>query len=395
MPSVCLYFQVHQPYRLRRYTYFDIGHVHEYEDEAKNREILDKVAQKCYIPANRCLQTLLERYEGRFRLAFSLTGILIDQLEAFRPDVLESFQRLSDTHCVEFIGETYHHSLAFLYSRDEFKDQVARHADRIEALFGVRPRTFRHTELIYNDDLAKEAERMGYTAILAEGSEQIIGAADPDALYRPAGCERLRLLLRNYRLSDDVSFRFSNRVWEGYPLTAAKFAHWIHQTDGQEPLVNLFMDYETFGEHQWQDTGIFDFLEHLPEEIFKHPGFRFVTPGEAAESLPVKGDLSVPEMTSWADTDRGLSAWIGNSMQQDAIGTLFALEEKIRRLGNGKLTETWRRLQTSDHFYYMCTKWSADGDVHKYFNPYASPYDAYINYMNILDDFSQQVHKEG
>ncbi|MDD5170369.1 MAG: glycoside hydrolase family 57 protein [Syntrophales bacterium] len=395
MPSVCLYFQVHQPHRLRHYSYFDIGHVHHYEDVERNHRILDKVAKKCYIPANQCLQSLIERYKGRFRLAFSLTGVLLDQMETFRSDVLTSFKRLAETGCVEFLGETYHHSLAFIYSRDEFSAQVARHADRIEALFGRRPSTFRHTELVYNNDIAEAVERMGYTAILAEGAAQITGPGITDTVYKPAGCEHLRLLLRNYRLSDDVSFRFSNRDWPDYPLTAAKFAHWIHQLDGSDRVINLFMDYETFGEHQWRDTGIFDFLEELPEEILRHPAFNFLTPGEAAVSIPPAGELNVPEMVSWADTDRGLSAWLGNSMQKDAMGALYNLEGPVRLLGDDEMTETWRRLQTSDHFYYMCTKWFADGDVHKYFNPYASPYDAYINYMNILDDFSRQVKKRG
>ncbi len=393
MPSVCMYFQVHQPRRLRRYNYFDIGREHRYDDEAKNRSILDKVAEKCYLPANQCLQELIERYAGRFRLAFSITGVLLDQLEAYRPDVLESFRRLSDTGCVEFLGETYHHSLAFLYSREEFRLQVERHGRVMEALFGKRPQTFRHTELIYNNDLAGEVERMGYSAILAEGAGQVLCSGTPNAVYQPAGCDRLRLLLRNYRLSDDISFRFSRRDWPGYPLTAAKFAHWLHEIEGRDAVINLFMDYETFGEHQWRDTGIFDFLKQLPAAIFNHPDFVFMTPVEAAARLVSAGELDVPEMVSWADTERNLTAWLGNALQKDAIGTLYALEEAVRRRDDEALTETWRMLQTSDHFYYMCTKWFADGDVHKYFNPYASPYDAYINYMNILDDFTRQLGK--
>jgi alpha-amylase len=393
MPSVCLYFQVHQPYRLRRYSYFDIGRDHRYADEEKNRSILDKVAEKCYLPANKCLQELIERYEGRFRLGFSLTGVLMDQLEAYRPDVLESFIHLAETGCVEFLGETYHHSLAFLYSCDEFRIQVDSHSGRIAGLFGKRPETFRHTELVYNNDLAKEIESMGFTAILAEGAEHILGSASPNAVYKPTGCDHLHLLLRNYVLSDDVSFRFSSRDWTGYPLTATKFAHWVHQVGGRDAVVNLFMDYETFGEHQWQESGIFEFLEQLPAEIFKHPDFVFMTPAEAASRLSPAGELNVPDMVSWADTERNLSAWLGNALQKDAIGALYALEEAVRCLGDKGLAETWRMLQTSDHFYYMCTKWYADGDVHKYFNPYASPYDAYINYMNILDDFSRQVKR--
>jgi len=394
MPAICLYFQVHQPCRLRRYSYFDIDRQHRYDDEPKNRAILDKVAEKCYLPANQCLQGLIERFKGRFRLAFSLTGVLIDQLESYRPDVLDSFKRLAETGCVEFLGETYYHSLAFLYSRDEFRAQAACHRARIEALFGQRPVTFRHTELIYNNDLAREAEAMGYKAVLAEGAAQILGSGSPDAVYRPVGCDRIRLLLRNYRLSDDVAFRFSSRDWTEYPLTAAKFAHWVHQVTGPDAVVNLFMDYETFGEHQWEETGIFRFLEQLPAALFRDADVVFMTPSEAAERLSPAGELNVPEMVSWADAERNLSAWLGNALQKDAIETLYALGDAVRRGGDEGRIRIWRMLQTSDHFYYMCTKWFTDGDVHKYFNPFASPYDAYINYMNILDDFSRQVKKE-
>ena len=235
---------------------------------------------------------------------------------------------------------------------------------------------------------------MGFSAILAEGATGIVGSGSPNAVYRPAGCDRLKLLLRNYRLSDDIAFRFSNRDWPDYPLTAAKFARWVHEIDGADDIVNLFMDYETFGEHQWQDTGILTFLEQLPAEIFKNREFSFITPAEAARRLAPAAALDVPDMVSWADTERNLSAWLGNALQTDAANVLYALEGAVHCLDNPDLTETWRMLQTSDHFYYMCTKWFADGDVHKYFNPYASPYDAYINYMNIMDDFSRQVQKK-
>ncbi|MDQ5986081.1 MAG: alpha-amylase [Syntrophus sp. SKADARSKE-3] len=393
MPAVCLYFQVHQPRRLRRYTYFDIGKVHRYDDEVTNRQILNKVADKCYLPANACLYELIRRYGGRFHFAFSLTGILIDQLLAYRPDVLLSFQRLADTGCVEFLGETDCHSLAFLYSRDEFRVQVALHRERMKNLFGKIPVTFRYTELVYNNDLAREAEGMGYEVILAEGANEILGSRTPCAVYRPAGCDRLRLLLRHYRLSDDVSFRFSRRDWSGYPLTAEKFAHWVHQQGSDNGLVNLFMDYETFGEHQWQDTGIFEFLEKLPAAVLQRPEFEFLTPAEAAARIAPACELDVAEIVSWADTERNLSAWLGNDMQKDAASTLYGMEKAVLACRDENLLGIWRMLQTSDHFYYMCTKWFADGDVHKYFNPYASPYDAYINYMNILDDFSRQVNR--
>jgi len=389
MPSVCLYFQVHQPRRLRHYTFFDINHTHDYEDEEKNRAILHKVAEKCYLPANRIMLNLIRRYGGDFRISYSITGTIIDQLEKYRMDVLDSFKRLADTGCVEFLNETYNHSLSFLFSPREFKEQVTLHRKKVKSLFGQTGTTFRHTELIYNNDLAKIIENMGYQVILTEGADKILGWRSPNYAYQPIGCDRLKLFLRNYRLSDDVAFRFSNAQWSEYPLMADKYAHWIHHVnrDG-EGVINLFMDYETFGEHQWQETGIFEFIKMLPREIIKHPAFRFQTISEAAREHHAVAHLDVPDFISWADMDRDLSAWLGNSLQEDAIHTLYGMESKVRREKDEHILRTWRMLQTSDHFYYMCTKYFADGDVHKYFNPYASPYDAYINYMNILDDFS-------
>jgi len=390
MSVVCLYFQVHQPRRLRPYSFFDINHVKIYEDAKANRLLLNKVAQKCYLPANRILLKQIRRHGGAFRLAFSLTGVLLEQLEKDRLDVLDSFKELADTGCVEFLNETYCHSLAFLFSRQEFKQQVLRHKRKIKSLFGQTPTTFRHTELIYDNDLAHVIEKMGYRAILAEGTERILNGRTPDRVYQPAGCQALKLLLRNYRLSDDIAFRFSDRSSPEYPLTAQTFAERIHRIDADQAVVNLFMDYETFGEHHWADSGIFKFLESFPTEILKHPRFRFQTPGEAAASHDPVAALNAPDTLSWADQERDLTAWLGSAMQKDAIHTLYKLEAGARRRG-GQCLQTWRMLQTSDHFYYMCTKWSADGDVHRYFNPYPSPYDAYINFMNILDDFSRRL----
>ena len=391
MPSVCLYFQVHQPSRLRRYSFFDVGHIHNYEDETENRRILDRVARKCYLPANTLLLKLIEEHGGKFRIAFSLSGAVLDQIERSRPDVLESFQRLAATGCVEFLNETDSHSLAFLFSPREFKKQVLLHKKRVRVLFDQDSRTFRHTELIYSNDLAKAVEKLGYVVILAEGAEKILGRRSPNHLYRPAGCGKLKLLLRNYRLSDDVAFRFSDRNWAEYPLTAAKYAHWIHRIGNEGSIVNLFMDYETFGEHQWEETGIFTFLSALPGEILRHPEFRFQTPAEAAADHHPDGEIDCPGFISWADEERDTTAWLGNAMQQDAVHTLYKMESAIRRRKDEGLFKTWRMLQTSDHFYYMCTKWFSDGDVHRYFNPYESPYEAYINYMNILDDLSQSI----
>ena len=391
MPSICFYFQVHQPVRLRHYTVFDIGHVHNYEDETGNRDILNKVAAKCYLPANRILLDLIQEYQGDFRVAFSISGVSLDQFERYHPAVLDSFKQLADTGHVEFLNETYCHSLAFLFSRTEFTEQVKLHRRRIKALFGQSGTAFRNTELIYNNDLARVVEDLGYEVVLAEGADRILGWRSPNFVYQPAGCAQVRLLLKNYRLSDDVAFRFSNRAWSEHPLTADKFAGWVHQTNAAGEVVNLFMDYETFGEHQWEDSGIFEFLRVLPREVLRRPEFRFQTPTEAARQYAPMAALDVPQFISWADVERDLTAWLGNDMQNDAIQVLYAMEKKARRREHKALLPVWRRLQTSDHFYYMCTKWFADGDVHKYFNPYQSPYDAYVNYMNILSDLGARL----
>jgi len=345
------------------------------------------VARKCYLPMNDLLLELIRRHEGRFKVSFSLSGTALDQFEEYAPEVLESFQALGRTGCVEFLDETYCHSLAFLFSREEFREQVRRHRERIEELFGQSPRVFRNTELIYHNDVAREAEAMGYDAILAEGADHVLGWRSPNWLYQPAGCTRLKLLLKNYALSDDIAFRFSNRDWPEYPLTADKFAAWAHAVNTHGELINLFMDYETFGEHQWESSGIFHFMRALPDAVLRHPDFCFKTPSEAADSLSPRARLDVPQFMSWADAERDLTAWLGNDMQHDAIHALYACEARVRELNDPGITRAWRRLQTSDHFYYMCTKWFSDGDVHKYFNPYGSPYDAYINFMNVLADF--------
>ena len=391
MPSICFYFQVHQPYRLRHYSFFDIGQDHFYEDAEVNRTILDKVAQKCYLPMNELLLKMIRRWEGRFRVAFSLSGTAMDQFEEYQPEILDSFRALVDTGCVELLSETYAHSLAALYDPDEFRAQVALHDELIKKHFGATPRVFRNTELIYRNDIARMVEDMGYEAILTEGADHILGWRSPNYMYQPSSCTKLKLLLKNYRLSDDIAFRFSNRGWDQWPLTAEKFAGWAHAVNGAGELINLFMDYETFGEHQWAETGIFDFMEALPAAVFADPNFDFVTPSQAAERYSPIARIDVPNAISWADVERDLTAWIGNDMECDAIETVYSLKEKVLADGDEGIVRTWRRLQTSDHFYYMCTKWFSDGDVHKYFNPYGTPYDAYINYMNVLSDFKMTL----
>ena len=393
MPSLCFYFQVHQPYRLRHYSFFDIGKDHFYEDAEANRSIMEKVARKCYLPMNELLLKLIRRENGRFKVAFSISGVALEQFAQYKPEVIDSFRRLVNTGCVELLSETYAHSLASLYDLEEFAEQVKLHDRMIGACFGVTPEVFRNTELIYRNDIAAVVEKMGYKAMLTEGADHILGWRSPNFMYQPSNCTRLRLLLKNYRLSDDIAFRFSNRDWKEWPLTVEKFVRWIHAVNGSGELINLFMDYETFGEHQWGETGIFDFMESLPDALLANPDFDFVTPSEAAARFQPIAKIDVPDAISWADAERDLTAWIGNDMERDAIESVYALHNKVKASGDEGLMRTWRRLQTSDHFYYMCTKWFSDGDVHKYFNPYGTPYDAYINYMNVLSDFIMTLEK--
>jgi alpha-amylase len=393
MPNICLFFQVHQPRRLRRYTIFDIDQNHDYENETLNREVLQKVSDKCYLPANNLLFDLLQQHEGNLRVSFSLTGTLIDQLETQRPDVLESFQRLNETGYVEWLNETYDHSLASLYSPGEFREQVQKHHQKIDELFGQKAVTFCNTEMIYNNEIAQAVGEMGYQVMLTEGADRILPGGSSRVSWRAASRPDLTVLLRDYRLSDDISFRFSATDWFEYPLTARKYARWLSQNAQTTEVINLFMDYETFGEHQWSETGIFEFLRELPEEILKYPDFRFQTPSQIIPDPSSSPLLDVKETISWADTERDVTAWTGNGMQRDALASLYQLEDKVKKSGDEQVLKTWRMLQTSDHFYYMCTKWFADGDVHTYFNPWESPYDAYISYMNILDDFDRKLRK--
>jgi len=387
MASICFYFQVHQPQRLRHYTVFDHGT--DYFDDHKNAEVCRKVANKCYLPSNRLMLELIEKYKGRFKISYSITGVLLEQLEMYAPEVMTTFKQLAATGCVEFLAETYYHSLSFLYSRAEFIEQIKAHKQIIRRLFGQTPRVFRNTELIYNNSLPLVIEQLGgFDAIMTEGADHILGYRSANFVYRPTNSTGLKLLLKNYRLSDDIAFRFSNRDWSEWPLRADKFAGWINQINGNGYVCNLFMDYETFGEHQWQDTGIFDFLRRLPEEILRHPDNNFKTPSEVIKAYSAVGTIDVPHTISWADIERDLSAWRGNPMQENALTELYRLEDKVKQTEDPDIIADWRKLQTSDHFYYMCTKYFADGDVHKYFNHYDSPYDAYINFMNVLDNLN-------
>lgn len=399
MKAIVLYLHVHQPYRVRPYTVFDTGQRHDYFEDhtpdalTNNQFIINKVAHKSYLPANRRFLKLLSDHP-EFKLSLSLTGTVIEQLEAWAPDALQSFKDLVGTGRVEIVAETYHHSLAFFYDRSEFEAQVKMHEQKIQEVFGVKPRVFRNTELAYNNDLAYWADKAGYKGILAEGWDTVLGWRSPNYVYQPTYTDNTRLLLKNYKLSDDIAFRFGDRAWAGWPLTADKFAHWLNES-GEATNFNLFMDYETFGEHQWDDSGIFDFLEHLPRQWLKTPGNTFMTLSETIDSFEPVDRVDMPQTVTWADTERDLSAWLGNSMQTSAITGLYELHQAILQTGDLTLIEDWRRLQTSDHFYYMCTKWFNDGDIHTYFSPYENPYEAFIAYMNVYQDLRYRLMEKG
>lgn len=396
--AIVLYLHVHQPYRIRHYTALDAGNHHDYfnatyEDQTSNERILHKVAEKSYLPTNHRLLQLLE-HNPKFKLSLSITGTVLEQLEKWSPEALHSFQELVRSGRVEIVGETYHHSLAFFYSRAEFEMQVRMHADKVRQLFGQTPRVFRNTELAYNNDVAYWADKAGYKGVLAEGWDAVLGWRSPNYVYRPTYTDNIRLLMKNYHLSDDIAFRFGDKNWSEWPVTADKFAHWLN-ADEKATNFDLFMDYETFGEHQWHDTGIFDFLEHLPHEWLKTHDNTFMTVSEACDSIDPVDHVDVPHTITWADTERDLSAWLGNSMQQQAITALYELQDKIINTHDLALIDDWRKLQTSDHFYYMCTKWWNDGDIHAYFSPYDSPYEAYINFMNAYHDLRYRLAEKG
>ena len=387
MKDICLYFQVHQPYRLKKYKVFDIGNNHDYFDEDLNKKIMRKVAKKCYLPTNELMYNLIKKHKGKFKISYSITGVAIEQFKKYSPEVLDSFIKLNKTGCVEFLNETYYHSLAFLYSEDEFIQQVKMHKKLIKDIFKQTPKVFRNTELIFNNHLAILIKELGYKAILTEGADHVLDNKSPNLVYNTIN--GLKLLLKNYKLSDDIAFRFSNKKWKDWPLTINKFSDWITNSNGDH--VNLFMDYETFGEHQWIETGIFKFMEKLPDKLIKN-NMSFVTPSSLIKNKTVE-ELDIHHPISWADMERDLSAWLGNKMQKAAIKEIYELENAIKKSNDIKLIEDWRRLQTSDHFYYMCTKYFGDGDVHKYFNPYDTPYDSYMSFMNILNDIVKRLDK--
>ncbi|MFA6088286.1 MAG: glycoside hydrolase family 57 protein [Candidatus Woesearchaeota archaeon] len=399
--SVCLYFQVHQPFRMRPYRIFDVGSKHNYFDDEKNHAIMHKIAKNCYYPTNNLILDLISETDGKLKVAYSLSGTFIEQAEKHDPKILESFKALADTGCVEFLNETYYHSLAFLRSKKEFIEQIKMHKKKINELFNQNTKVFRNTELIFNNEIAHDVNELGYEGLLAEGADKVLGWQSPNYLFsfsknkessveskKSSTDKGIKVLLKNYRLSDDIAFRFSNKNWNEYPLTSQKYASWLKRSEGD--TTNIFLDYETFGEHHSKETGIFDFLEHMPKNIIKE-GLEFKTPSETIDSYKSIGQLDVKDYVSWADIERDISAWIGNPIQNAAFDEIYKIEEEIKLKGDPVLLDEWRKLTTSDHFYYMCTKWNADGDVHKYFSPYESPYDAYMNFMNILKDVALRL----
>jgi alpha-amylase len=391
MRSICLYFQVHQPFDLRTYRFFKIGHDHHYYDDYQNRHIIKRITEKTYLPANNLMLELIREYGTAFKVSFSISGTALDQMQLYVPEVINSFRQLADTGQVEFIAETYAHSLASLGNKDEFVRQVERHASRIKELFGKTPTTFRNTELIYSDRIGEMVADMGFHTMLTEGAKHVLGWKSPNYMYCNNINPKLKVLLRNFRLSDDLTFRFSNQEWSEWPLTTEKFVSWLNNVEKNEEVVNLFLDYETLGEYQGKETGIFEFFKHLPAAVFSKSNYTFNTPEQLYHELQPVSAISVPHAISWADEERDLTAWLGNELQDEAFGKLYSYELKVRNCNDPAIQNDWLYLQTSNHFYYMCTKWFSSGEVHKYFNPYGSPYEAFINYMNVLSDFMIRV----
>lgn len=393
MKAICFYFQIHQPFRLKRYRFFDIGNDHYYFDDFANDDIITRIAANSYIPAAESLLRMIEATNGAFRCAISVTGTALDQFEQYVPEFIDLLKKLAKTGKVEFLAETYAHSLASLADPEEFRLQVKAHSEKLHTLFGVKPKVLRNTELIYCDDLAPQIYDMGFKGCITEGAKHILGWKSPNYVYSAASCPKLKLLLKNSKLSDDIAFRFSNTEWDGYPMTADKYIDWIASTPAEEQIINLFMNLETFGELQPASSGIFQFLETLPRFAAER-GVEFWTPTEAVQKLKPVAELSVMHPISWADEARDTSAWLGNQLQQEAFNKLYSVAERVRLATDRKLHEDWLRLQASDHFYYMSTKHMADGDVHSHFSPYDTPFDAFTNYMNVLADFIVRVEEQ-
>jgi len=394
MKSICFYFQIHQPFRLRRYRFFDIGSDHYYYDDYNNEEIIRRIAERCYLPANQTILQMIRDTNGKFKVAYSISGVALEQMELYAPEVIDSFKELAKTGCVEFLAETYAHSLSSLMEDgDEFELQVKQHAEKVQSLFGLKPRVFRNTELIYSDEIGDRVANLGFKGIITEGAKHILGWKSPNYLYCSASNPRLNILFKNFKLSDDIAFRFSDWNWDQYPLTADKFMNWIAETPASEKIINLFMNYETFGELQGAQSGIFEFLKALPY-FAEQKGVTFATPSEVISKLKPVDQISVIFPISWADEERDVSAWLGNELQKEAFRKMYDIGERVRLSKDRRLMQDWYYLQTSDHLYYMSTKHFSDGAVHRHYSPYDSPFEAFMNYMNVLGDFIDRVNSQ-
>ncbi|WP_314280954.1 glycoside hydrolase family 57 protein [Capnocytophaga leadbetteri] len=390
--SICIYFQIHHPERLRKYQFFDIGKKHNYFDNYANRSELEDLAENCYLPANALLLDLIKKYEGKFKVAFSISGSAIDQLEMHTPEVIRSFQELAQTGQVEFLAETYSHSLASLSEdTDEFELQVKRHSAAIKELFGKKPVTFRNTSLIYSDKIGKRVADLGFKTMLTDGAKHVLGWKSPNFVYKNALDENLNLLLKNSKLSDDIAIRFSDRNWSEYPLTSEKYADWVSHSLQDTEVLNLFMNYEVIGHYNRAESGIFDFLRYFIQQIAENPNYQFLLPKEVTKKHTAKDILPVPYPISWTDEERDITSWLGNELQKEAFTELFKIQPLVKKKKNAELNEDYSRLQASEHFYFMRTKLFSGADYHKYILPYESPYEAFINYMNVLSDFIERV----
>jgi len=390
--SICIYFQIHHPERLRKYQFFDIGKKHNYFDNYANRSELEDLAENCYLPANALLLDLIKKYEGKFKIAFSISGSAIDQLEMHTPEVIRSFQELAQTGQVEFLAETYSHSLASLSEdTDEFELQVKRHSAAIKELFGKKPVTFRNTSLIYSDKIGKRVADLGFKTMLTDGAKHVLGWKSPNFVYKNALDENLNLLLKNSKLSDDIAIRFSDRNWSEYPLTSEKYVDWVSHSLQDTEVLNLFMNYEVIGHYNRAESGIFDFLRYFIQQIAENPNYQFLLPKEVTKKHTAKDILPVPYPISWTDEERDITSWLGNELQKEAFTELFKIQPLVKKKKNAEINEDYSRLQASEHFYFMRTKLFSGADYHKYILPYESPYEAFINYMNVLSDFIERV----
>jgi alpha-amylase len=389
MKTICFYFQIHQPFRLKRYRFFDIGNDHYYYDDFQNEEIIRQIAERCYVPANKLILDMIKTGGGKFKAAFSISGTALEQMEIYTPEVIDGFRELAKTGHIEFLSETYAHSLASLGNVDEFTEQVRRHRDKIYNLFGVKPKVFRNTELIYSDDISALIYQMGFKGMLTEGAKHVLGWKSPNYVYTSIIQPQLKLLLKNDRFSEDISIRFKNYSWSEYPLTADKYIAWIASTPETEQIINLFMNYDVMGSFHSAESGIFDFFKALPRFAEEY-GIGFSLPSEVFALLKPVGSISVPYPMSWVDEEKDCSSWLGNILQKEAFGKINRISERVRLIEDRRIRQDWDYLQSSDHFYYMNTKHPGE----KGFSPYDNPYEAFNNYMNVLSDFIVRVNAQ-